>query len=305
MTIEVKVIEKTAHPQVPSAEITTFQIYAPRFLLAEINTHRVLSRSAQSSRAVPVARRIQLVKDDPFIPETFGKNKKGMSADENLDDINTQSARIWWNCSMSAALCSAEALAGLGVHKQLANRLIEPYAHFYGVITGTEWDNFWNLRISPAAQPEFRALATEMKREYDATSPRRLRHHLPYRNDYGEDLERAFKVSAARCARVSYKSFDTGALSLADDDLRLCDDLTRDGHLSPFDHPARADTVCYRQVKIMRVQKAHWLMPEQHRQYWGWIPKRVDVERELGIVCRRSSFEPIGDHNVVDAQDSA
>lgn len=302
MTIEVKIIEKTAHPQVPSAVITTFQVYAPRFLLAEINTHRLLSRSAQSSRAVPVARRIQMIKDDPFVPESFGKNKKGMSADEILDDAENIAARNWWNISMNAALHSAEVLAQIGVHKQQANRIIEPYAHFYGVITGTEWDNFWNLRISPAAQPEFRALATEMKREYDATNPRVARFHLPYRNDYGEDLKHAFEVSAARCARVSYKTFD-GKVSLADDDIRLCQDLMKEGHLSPFDHPARADQVCFRQVKVMRVQRAHWLMPEQHRQYWGWIPRRVDVERELGIVCRRSSFDPIGDHNVDTTED--
>lgn len=300
MTIEVKVIEKTAHPQVPSAVITTFQVYAPRFLLAEINTHRLLSRSAQSSRAVPVTRRIQMIKDDPFVPESFGKNKKGMSADENIDSVGDASARIWWNCSMQAALLSAEALAGLGVHKQQANRLIEPYAHFYGVITGTEWDNFWNLRISPAAQPEFCALATEMKRQYDTTMPRFARHHLPYREGYDSEPN-AFDVSSARCARVSYKTFD-GNVSLPEDDLRLCADLKKDGHLSPFDHPARADQICFRQVKVMRVQKAHWLMPEQHRQYWGWIPRRVDVERDLGLVCRRSSFDPIGDDNVVNAQ---
>ena len=300
MTIEVKIIEDTYHPQVPSARITTFQVYAPRFLLAEINTHRVLAKSAASSRAIPVSKRIQSVRDDPFIPSAFGKNKRGMQSDENLMDMEAVVAEQAWRGGITTALFTAEALDLMGVHKQLANRVLEPYAHYYGVITATEWDNFWALRIGKAAQPEFQALASEMKRVYDANTPHATTNgwHIPYRNDYGQDLSVALKVSAARCARVSYKTFD-GKITLPEDDLKLCAQLTEEFHMSPFDHPAQRDGIIQKQNGIMRVQRWFWANPEDHRQYWGHVPYRVQVEKSLGIVGRRSSFQPLA-HDLVN-----
>jgi len=238
---------------------------------------------------------MQMVRDDPYIPDAFGKNKKGMSADETLSDADSVAAENVWRGSITAALFSAEELERLQVHKQQANRILEPYTHFFGVITGTEWDNFWTLRISKAAQPEFQGLATEMKRAYDASLPRPNKWHLPYRNDYGQDIAVALKVSAARCARVSYKTFE-GKTSGTVDDLKLCDQLTAEFHMSPFDHPAERDTIIkkpYFTPRPPEVKKWHWFQPEDHRQFWGFIPYRVFVERELDIVGRRSSFEPI------------
>lgn len=304
MTSKAVVIGDTFNPSVITSRITTFEVYAPRFLLAELNTHRVLSRSAASSRAIPVLKRVEMVRQDPWIPSVFGKNKPGMSADEELSDAESVAAEDVWRGAITAQLLAAEELAKLGVHKQLANRLLEPYAHFYGVVTATELDNFWKLRVSPAAQPEFKELATAMQEALYDSKPRDAKwncnHHLPYNPDYGLDLEVALRVCSARCARVSYKSFD-GKLSTAVEDIKLCERLIAEGHLSPFDHCAFADDVVKKQAGILRVQKNYWTRPEDHRQFWGFIPYRVQVEKDLGMVCRRSSFDAIDDDLVAHA----
>lgn len=274
---------------IPEARITTFEIYAPRFLLAEINTHRVISKSAQSSRAIPVKKRIAAVTADPYIPAVFGKNQPGMQAQEALSDADSIAAKYRWERAAHDATISAELLANLGVHKQLANRVLEPFAYFYGVLTATEWDNFWQLRRSAEAQPEFRELADKMFDAYAASTPRVAPHHLPYCDTVpaGTHIELLLKISAARCARVSYKTFD-GKLSIPEEDVALCDRLLVDGHLSPFDHPAACDELRYDQ---------HWMSPGDHRQYWGWIPYRVDIEEKLGVKCRRDSYAKICQHD--------
>lgn len=304
MASKAKVIAHTCNEYVPSSQAVTFEIYAPRFLLAEINTHRLLSRSAQSSRAIPVMKRVDLVRNDPFVPLAFGKNKPGMSADEVLAEDENASAESVWRGALSTMLVSAEELAGLGVHKQLANRLVEPFAYFYGVVTATEWDNFWMLRISPAAQPEFKELAEAMQTALADSKPRSSafsgHYHLPYNPDYGLDIDAALKVCSARCARVSYKTTD-GKISSMVDDLDLCNRLTGEWHLSPFDHCAKADTLVKKPYYTPRpplTRKWFWENPEDQRQYWGFVPYRVDVEKQLGVMCRRSSFQHIPDELV-------
>lgn len=307
MTSKATVITHTYNEYVPSAQAATFEVYAPRFLLAEINTHRLLSRSAQSSRAIPVLKRAEMVRNDPFIPLEFGKNKPGMSANEAIGDVESVAAESVWRGALMTMLVSAEELAGLGVHKQLANRLLEPFAHFYGVITATEWENFWTLRLSPEAQPEFKELAQAMQTALADSKPRSSMHsgnyHLPYCPDYGMDIDAALKVCSARCARVSYKTVE-GKLSNTVDDIALCERLLKQWHLSPFDHPAKADTLVKKPYYTPRppaMRKWYWENSEDQRQYYGFVPYRVQVEKELGVMCRRSSFAPIEDELVTHA----
>lgn len=273
------------------ARITTFEVVAPRFLLAEVNTHRVIAKSAASSRAIPVEKRIAMVKDAPFVPLAFGKNKPGMQADENLDDQQTAEARAIWIAAAESAAVFAKCLADLGVHKQHANRLLEPFVYYTGVMTSTEWDNFWKLRTHPDAQPEFRDLANQMLDVYNKSTPVETELHLPYVDR--ETLNSvgpydAYKISAARCARVSYKTFD-GKLSTLEKDVELCQQLVSSGHLSPFDHPAVADGVYVDDLR----NGIFWQKPSQHRHNWGWIPCRVDIERQQNWQCARDSHAPL------------
>ena len=224
--------------------LTTLEIEMPRIVLAEFNTHRVFSRNSASSRAVPVEKRIQNIRENPFVPLAFGANQKGMAAAQNLDEEATREAKLIWIAATDAMLTYAAALARIGAHKQLANRLTE-FASMHTVIcTATEWENFYALRISPEAQPEIRLVAEAMKAAMDASTPVQLRAgewHTPLIDPVLDaDLDTVIRVkcSVARCARVSYLTHD-GRRSV-EDDLALHDRLMGNGHMSPFEHAAFA-----------------------------------------------------------------
>ncbi|QJI53019.1 putative thymidylate synthase protein [Xanthomonas phage FoX4] len=190
--------------------ITTFEIVAPRMILAEINTHRALSRNYRSSRAVPVEKLIREVRTQPFVPLAFQRNKPGMQGGEVLSGEQHELAESIWLSAAVEAASHAEQLAAQGVHKQFANRVLEPYLYAYGVITATEWENFFLLRCHPDAQPEFQELAILMRTALAGSEPQQLREgdwHIPYIGSQELmqlGLERSLQISAARCAWVSY-----------------------------------------------------------------------------------------------------
>lgn len=239
--------------------LTTLLVTMPRFILAEFNTHRMFSRNSASSRAIPVEKRIRDARRGPFVPEAFMSNRPGMQACDPLEAETTAQAELTWYDACQAACNYAEQLMKLGVHKQWANRLIEPYCWHRVVVTATEWDNFWHQRISEFAQPEMRRTAEVMKAAYDTSTPKRLDYgewHLPFYHEKDRDFVQGplspnpmtgetdqaawrllAKLSVARCARVSYLTHD-GRRDEAKD-LELHDFLMAQGHMSPFEHVAR------------------------------------------------------------------
>ena len=216
----------------------------PRILLAEWNTHRVFSRSSASSRAIPVAKRIAAVRADPFVPAAFGANQRGMSAGSVLEGRAAEEARNDWLAACEYACLRAASMDESGVHKQWANRLIEPFSYTEVVTGATKWSNFFHRRISKHAQPEMQVVARVTKAAIDASTPVLKQvgeWHLPFvteeekaTNWTGIDI--LPKLSAARTARVSYLTH-AGVRDL-DEDLRLHDDLLKNGHMSPFEMPA-------------------------------------------------------------------
>lgn len=220
--------------------ITTFIL--PRFpkcLLAELNTHRMFSRNAASSRAIPIKRVIDNVRKDPYIP-SFTRNKSGMGGVDNLTNQQKFVAELIWLDTMEDCISQVEELSSnVGVAKQEANRLLEPFMRVPVIVTATDWDNFFRLRCHPAAQPDFRIVAEEMKQLYKENEPESVAvgdWHAPFSDDVGclDDL----KVATARCARISYATHD-GEHS-TEKDLALHDRLLEDGHMSPFEHCAKA-----------------------------------------------------------------
>jgi thymidylate synthase ThyX len=151
-----------------------------------------------------------------------------------------------WLSARDAAVNHAKRLNAMGVHKQIVNRILEPYVHIKIVITATEWDNFFNLRRHDDAQPEIKCLAdTIWKAIYDSTPVRRNDWHLPYvldeeRQKWPEDA--CIMYSVARCARVSYMTHGVTNID-HERDAKLHDMLLRDGHMSPFEHQARPWTI--------------------------------------------------------------
>lgn len=237
------------------ARITSMQLEYPRMVHSELMTHRLFSRSASSSRAIPVTKIIQRVMDDPAMPVAWGLNQRGMQAGEEVTgDVRKKAIDIWLS-ARDAAVAHAEQLIELGLAKQVVNRILEPFAHIRVIVTATDWTNFFNLRCHPAADPTMQLLALTMNEALFASTPKRLRDsewHLPYVTaverqqidwyDDGDDtghlpLETAIKYSVARCARVSYAKHGTENIDhIADVD--LYDKLLASGHMSPFEHQA-------------------------------------------------------------------
>ena len=241
--INVKIIADSINSR--GKRITTFELVYPRFIHAELMTHRVFSRNASSSRAIPVKNMIGIVRDEPAMPIHWGKNKPGMQADAQLEgNAKLMAVALWLEAAQNAS-DTAEAMMNLGLHKQVANRILEPFQHIHVVLTATEFDNWNALRCHPDAQPEIQALAMMMREGRESNIPSYLKDggwHLPYVTDKSLDLATARKVSAARCCRVSYLKHDGTTASIAED-VALCDRLAGSVpiHASPFEHQAVAD----------------------------------------------------------------
>lgn len=233
--VECKIIADSIYSGGP--RITTLQLRYPRIIHGELLTHRVFSRNSGSSRAKPSK---FVMNDDMFIPKSFRRNKKGMSPGETLSiDIQREAKSVWID-AYDSALESVRKLKNLGVHKQWANRLLEPFSYIDVVITGVEWDNFHTQRSDKEhAQDEMYELSESIKKEMDNNTPVMINFgewHLPYidKEEFNKyDIDTLKRISTARCARVSYRPFKESELS---DDLRICKDLIRDKHGSPLEH---------------------------------------------------------------------
>lgn len=241
MAIEAKIICDSVNPI--GNRITTWILKFPRFILAEFNTHRMLSRNSSSSRAIPIERIIKNIQDDPALPEFWGKNQKGMQASVELSEEDKEKAKIEWIFARDRAIESAKLLHRHGAHKQIVNRLLEPWMHQTVLCTATEWENFFALRAHKDAQPEFKVLAHKMLEIYNESTPKQLNvgeWHIPFGDQYLDDIsiENALKICTARAARVSYNNFE-GNIDF-NKDYELHDNLLASGHLSPFEHCAKA-----------------------------------------------------------------
>lgn len=254
--LSAKVILDSVSPN--GVRLTTQEVTFHRFMLPEFNTHRVFSRNSASSRAIPFHKQLQKIMEDPALPIEWRTEQSGMVGGQVLDLPATQIAIDEWLEARNAAAESAKRLAALGVHKSLVNRIIEPFMWHTVIVSGTDWDGFWNQRCSHLAQPEIMCAADEMRKAYDASTPTLINNnewHLPYidQEDYdaAEDLcygaiegwtervtELLKQVSAARCARVSYLTHD-GVRSIKKD-LELYQRLVtaEPPHWSPLEHVA-------------------------------------------------------------------
>lgn len=322
--------------------IYTVHLRYPRIIHAEVKTHRLLNmesiiaetvdvpgdimglkefnRNARSSRAVPVKTMIEEIRSTPFIPWHWGKNQKGMQAgeecdatvrlqvreydniqDDGTDELEREAAWLW---ARDKAVEAAEAFMNAGYHKQLANRLLEPFAWIDTLVTATDWANFLWLRDHKDAEPHLQDLARLVKQAIDGAEIRTLepgQWHRPYITDddvdYGRDVcetKEEFdvlmnKISAARCARISYKPFDGDASY--ERELERYDSLVKSDrvHASPLEHQATPDTLSH--CKLYKVddrglrteilgQGTNWSMPHLHSNLDGWIQYRKTVPGE-------------------------
>jgi len=249
--------------------ITSFVVTMPRIVLAELNTHRTLSRNSASSRAIPFVKMLEMVKKTPFMPIQLMKDHSGMQGNEFFtDESEIEAVKAAWFEARDKAVESAEKLSALGLSKQFVNRGLEAYMWHTVIITATEWENFFALRAHDAAEIHIQKLAFLMLEEMNNSTPKLLQAgewHVPFGDNMdkekinnlielesGENPNNLFnlkefqndykvKIATARCARVSYTVVgEEGKPDNYENDVKLHDRLLAMGHLSPFEHCAQA-----------------------------------------------------------------
>lgn len=239
--IQVEIVADSVNPV--GRRITTMLWKYPRFIHSEIMTHRVLSRNAASSRAIPVSKIINAIQEDPALPVFWGKQQSGMQAAEELTPGQISICHDEWLRARNDAIVHAENLMHSKLHKQIANRILEPWFHIVTLVTSTEWGNFFNLRVHKDAQPEFQVLAAKALEAWLGSTPTQRfagDWHLPFNVvDIPIDtpLDIRLKIVTARAARTSYKNFD-GTIDI-NKDIEMHDSLAKSGHWSPFEHAAQ------------------------------------------------------------------
>lgn len=246
--------------------LTTMAITMPKSLVAELNTHRAFSRNSASSRAMPILKVIEQVAHTPYTPPRFGKHNTGMQPAGYFDEDEAFDLEWRWVDSARRAAESAvtlafsaydaqkiiqrldrgESLVGLEVTplvaKEVVNRLLEPFMTTRVIVSSTEWENFLTLRDHPDAQIDMQMIARAVRRVLDDAEYEILQEgewHLPFLDDCDKalPLEEQVLLSASACAKVSY---------LRDGVPMGIDSATRlwgAGHLSPFEHTARVQSV--------------------------------------------------------------
>lgn len=281
--------------------MTTMEIEYPRFILAELNTHRMLSKNSASSRAIPVKAMHEHIRENTAGPVSWGVNQPGMKAKEVLDAEDTVEALMIWEQARDSALDFAGQLADLNLHKQITNRITEPWMTMKTVISGTEWANFWWLRAHADAQPEIHELATKMMTAYNKSTPQLLNPgewHLPYvkstRLSSGEliyldnqdlplTLRQAQFISASCCAQVSYRKSDD-TLAKAERVFKMLIE-SEPAHASPVEHqatPMHIESMCRFEPETWQPGVTH---VSANSDLWsgnlrGWIQFRKLIKNE-------------------------
>lgn len=321
--IEVEIKAHSINPD--GQEILTALLTMPRYALAEFNTHRLFSRNAASSRALPVTKLRAIASEDPQMPFIWGKNQRGMQSFDLVDLGNATIADALWRQGGKDMAELSRRLEELGLHKQWANRPMEAFLPVTVLMTTTELGNFFNLRAHMMALPDFGQLAYLLLWHHHRSVPVQKKwgewhmpfaEHLPKTSDivtglvtslnagglkldglYTSDgnvtyyqLLGALKIATARCARLSYLTFD-GMIDMQQD-FRLHDDLAKNGHWSPFEHCAMAEPyIPYPGIALhcgadspskefFKVLLDRKMIHEDHGNFKGWKPLRKHYPNE-------------------------
>jgi thymidylate synthase ThyX len=244
VSIYAKVIADSISPR--GDRLTTMEVQCHRFVLAEFNTHRAFSRNSASSRAIPFKKQLERMEELGLAyPLRWPREQKGMQGGDEFDNEDIVQFRRLWEMSARSMVDAARAAHGAGLHKSVVNRLLEPFMWHKIIVSATEWENFFSQRVSPLAQPEIRVVAEKMMTALYKSEPDELDYgdwHTPYIQP-GENLEvdhqnDLLRISAARCARVSYLTHEGKRDLNADIDLYEKLVTASPPHWSPLEHVA-------------------------------------------------------------------
>lgn len=236
-----QILAHSINPQ--GIPLTSWLLQYNKSVHAELMTHRVFSRNAMSSRAVPTKESIRLITENPALPVRWGGHQKGMQQGEELTGEILAEAKHLDKHLREWALAVAAKADDLGVHKSIVNRWIDPWAHIQTIVTMTNPANWFALRAHSAAEPIVQVLAYRMLNEYIHTTPNFLdfgEWHIPFMDDQTRDLsiENKLRVATARCCWVSYGK-PMKALTTLEDAFHRHDECIRAPHWSPLEHMAQ------------------------------------------------------------------
>lgn len=285
--------EGRTHRLLSLSEETEF-FFAPK--TPSLMEDRNLSRNASSSRAIPTRKLIDEVLNNPAMPIFWGKNQAGMQAVEECDEPVstcgwggsniTETRERAWLLARDNAVKAAESFLDAGYHKQIINRLLEPFSHIRVLVSATEWSNFFALRIHEDAEPHINFLAKEMKKVYDESIPQRLypgEWHLPFITYTDEDrtIKDQIMICSARSASLSYRTVDGKEMS-SERAKQVHDKLVGSYpmHASPMEHPACADDFGYPEDFRRVLFRKKWQHPELHRNFVGFNQYRATLPGE-------------------------
>lgn len=266
--------------------ITTVELQYPRFIHAELMTHRVFSRNAASSRAIPAKKVREQVWKEPALPVHWGENQRGMQAKNSLHGMKLRLARTMWRGASNVACGLHWAMEKVSLHKQVSNRILETFQTMKVLVTSTEWANFLWLRDHEDAQPEIRVLAEQLSLALDSSNPTTLGYqewHMPYitpelREKY--DLQTLLMISVSCCAQISYRVLDA-SLAKAEQIFRSLTSGSR-VHASPFEHQA-SPIPTYHKLSNTKAKRIGVTHVDTDGERWsgnfrGWVQHRQLVK---------------------------
>lgn len=255
------VLARTWNPKTKQ-EIITWELMYPRYIHSELMTHRQFSRNAASSRATPTKVLVEEVRKHPVFFDEVRLNQKGMTGGELVGDDVLQEFKRQWEDAANTAADYAENWLKMGIAKQTVNRILEPFLPIRTIVTATDIDNFFKLRLAPDAQPEIQSLAKAMNESREKAGVSVEEVHIPYAEYFSDKTEHLVTRAIAACARVSVARND-GKKTTYEEDLAFTKRLLSAGHMTPFEHVAYATSYKGRYANLSDWMSVRWVAEHQ------------------------------------------
>ena len=255
------VLARTWNPNTKQ-EIITWELMYPRYIHSELMTHRQFSRNAASSRATPTKVLVEEVRKHPVFFDEVRLNQKGMTGGELVGDDVLKEFKRQWEDAANTATDYAENWLKMGIAKQTVNRILEPFLPIRTIVTATDIDNFFKLRLAPDAQPEIQSLAKAMNESREKAGVSVEEVHIPYAEYFSDKTEHLVTRAIAACARVSVARND-GKKTTYEEDLAFTKRLLSAGHMTPFEHVAYATSYKGRYANLSDWMSVRWIAEHQ------------------------------------------
>ena len=271
--------------------LITYQMTIPRFLLPELEKHRNLSMSVESSRAVSLDK---TTSGQPltFIP-LWTLNQKGMRGKRITDSQMISELDADWENAKQGALDIAIRLHKKQIHKQNVNRLLEPFMFVNLIVTleASALKSLLHLRRANSgqvdrwsdtfpAQPEFQVVADMMWEAYLESESFYVaagEWHVPYLNTVHPSEEELF-YSVGRCANISYGVNEYSFEKFVE----IGEKMLKLNHPSPTEHQCKYPSKEEKKMmqKIYNETTDAFEIGPYYSNFQNWIQFRKILERK-------------------------